>query len=231
MDDLGAGLADHISIGHALVELATNVVNHAYPHHDPLLMGAGLTGDRPLHLEAVLERTGEVVATVSDRGEWQAPGTGPGRGGAGRGITIASGLVDSLRVERSSRGTLMEIRSRLGRPVHLWHAEQHSSSRVADTLLDQMSTVTVTGRLTASGPVDELSAELFHAALVDVTHAGTEAATVDLTNVTMLASPGVQSLFDLSAHSARCGVRMDIVAPAQSPARHVLDLVGLTTRS
>ncbi len=34
LDDLGAGLADHISLGHALMELATNVVNHAYRRSD-----------------------------------------------------------------------------------------------------------------------------------------------------------------------------------------------------
>lgn len=140
---------------------------------------------------------------------------------------MAGGLVDSLRVERSSQGTRVEICRRLGRPVHLWQVEADPSTPVGDTLPAEMSTVSLAGHLAASGPVDEASAELFHAALLEVTHAGTEAAIVDLTGVTLLASPGVQSLFDLSARSARSGVRMDIVAPQASPARHILDLVGL----
>ena len=223
LDDLGAGLADHISVGHALMELATNVVNHAYRRSD--LVGGWVVGhgDRPLRLDADLDTTGAVVATVSDSGEWRVPGSG-----GGRGLTMAGGLVDSLRVERSSRGTLVEIRSRLGRPVQLWQVEAVASSLAGSPLPTEMSTVSVSGHLTASGPVDEASAELFHAALVEVTHAGTEAATVDLTGVTLLASPGVQSLFDLAARSARSGVRMDIVAAELSPARHILDLVGLT---
>ena len=94
-----------------------------------------------------------------------------------------------------------------------------------------MSTVVLAGRLTASGPVDEGSAEQFHAALVEATCAGTEAATVDLTGLTLLASPGVQSLFELSARSTQSGVRMDIVASEQSPARRILDLVGLVAGS
>ena len=224
LDDLGAGLADHISLGHALMELATNVVKHAYRSSD--LEGGWIDGhgDRPLWIDASLDETGTMAATVSDSGEWRAPGTGAG---AGRGLAMAGGLVDSLRAERTSRGTLVEIRSRLGRPVQLWRVETDPSSPGPDTLPAEMSTVSVTGHLTASGPVDESSAELFHAALVEATHAGTAAATVDLTGVTLLASPGVQSLFDLSARSALSGVRMDIVAPALSPARHILDLVGL----
>ena len=224
LDDLGAGLADHISLGHAMMELATNVVKHAYRRSD--LEGGWVDGqgDRPLRIDASLDETGTVVATVSDSGEWRTPGA---RTGAGRGLTMAGGLVDSLRAERTSRGSMMEIRSRLGRPVQLWQVEADPASRAGRPLPTEMSTVSVTGHLTASGPVDEVSAELFHAALVEVTHAGTEAAIVDLTDVTLLASPGVQSLFDLSARSARSGVRMDIVAPELSPARHILDLVGL----
>ncbi len=227
LDDLGAGLADHISLGHALMELATNVVKHAYRRSD--LEGGWVDGhgDRPLRIDACLDETGTVVATVSDSGEWRAPGTGTG---AGRGLTMAGGLVDSLRAERTPRGTLVEIQRRLGRPVQLWQVETDPSSLAPDTLPAEMSTLSVTGHLTASGPVDESSAELFHAALVEATLAGTEAATVDLTGVTLLASPGVQSLFDLSARSTRSGVRMDIVAPELSPARHILDLVGLAAR-
>lgn len=215
LNDAGAGLSDHIGLSHALVELATNVVNHAYQGPDP--------EDRPLRLEACLDPSGTVVATVSDRGLWRAPGSG-----SGRGLTMAGGLVDSLRVDRAPHGTLVEVRSRLGRPVHLWQVESDPGCGVGEPLPDEMTTISTTGHLTASGPVDEASAELFHAALVEVTHAGTEAATVDLSGLTLLASPGVQSLFDLTARSERSGVRMDIVASQQSPARRVLDLVGLT---
>ena len=78
LDDLGAGLADHISLGHALMELATNVVKHAYRRSD--LEGGWVVGhgDRPLRIDAALDETGAVVATVSDSGEWRTPGSGGG---------------------------------------------------------------------------------------------------------------------------------------------------------
>ena len=226
LDDVGVGLADHISLGHALVELATNVVNHAYRRSD--LAGGWVEGrgDRPLVIDAALDETGAVVATVSDRGRWRSPGSG-----SGHGLTMAAGLVDSMHVKRTPEGTLVEIRSRLGRPVGLWQVETGASHWRGDSLPDEMSTVVLAGRLTASGPVDEGSAEQFHAALVEATRAGTEAATVDLTGLTLLASPGVQSLFELSARSTQSGVRMDIVASEQSPARRILDLVGLAAGS
>ncbi len=141
---------------------------------------------------------------------------------------MAGGLVDSLRVERSSGGTLVEIRSRLGRPVHLWQVEADPSAQAPDTFPAEMSTVspdrTPDGvRARSTRPPRSSSTR----PSLEATHAGTEAAIVDLTGVTLLASPGVQSLFDLSARSTRSGVRMDIVAPELSPARHILDLVGL----
>lgn len=222
LDGLGAGLADHISLGHALVELATNVVNHAYRSSDREVGRTGGRDARPIRIDAALDAAGDVVATVSDRGEWRAPGAG-----AGRGLSMTSQLVDSLLVHRSSRGTDVEIRARLGRPVHLWEAEPDASVVQPVPLPDELLADVVTGRLTASGPVDEASADLFHAALIEATHAGTIASTVDLTDVTHLASPGVQSLFDLAGRSSRSGVRMDIVAPTSSPARQILDLVGL----
>lgn len=221
LDGLGAGLTDHIGLGHALVELATNVVNHAYRGADRTDGRLRSTGDRPFRIDATLDDTGEVVATVSDRGEWRDAAQSTGHG-----LSMTAGLMDSLRVDRTGRGTDVEIRTRLARPIQLWQVdpEEDEASR---ELTDDFSTASLAGHLTVSGPVDEASADVFHAALVDASHAGTMASVIDLTGVSHLASPGVQSLLDLANRSARSGVRMEIVAPRRSPARQILDLVGL----
>jgi anti-anti-sigma regulatory factor len=205
---------DHISLGHTLVELATNVVKHAY-------RDAAATG-QPIMIEAVLDETGVVVATVTDRGRWRIP-----EDPHGRGLTMAGGLMDSVHVRHTPHGTEVEARSRLGRPVQLWQADRSGFDLSGTRGPDELSAVAVSGHLTAAGPVDEASAELFHAALTEATHAGTTAATVDLTEVTHLSSPGVQSLFDFLQRSTRSGVSMSIVAPKSTPARQILDLVGL----
>ena len=86
LDELGAGLADHISLGHAMVELATNVAKHAYPDSSQRA--------RPIRISAMLDDAGDVVATVSDQGRWRVPDEQHGRG-----LTMAGGLMDSLRVQ------------------------------------------------------------------------------------------------------------------------------------
>lgn len=214
LEQFGAGLTDHISLGHALVELATNVVKHAYQDEQQR--------DHPFEVTATLDDTGAVTATVTDRGRWRVHDDT-----LGRGLTMTGGLMDSVQVHRSSRGTTVEVRTRLGRPVQMWQSERGLSDLSRTALPDELSAVAVSGHLTASGPVDEASAELFHAALIEATHSGTTAATVDLTDVTHLSSPGVQSLFDFLDRSSTSGVRMNIVAPKSTPARQILDLVGL----
>lgn len=210
LDEIGAGLADHISLGHTIVELATNVAKHAYVDD---------VRGRPIRIVVTLDDRGDVVATVTDQGRWRRPDEH-----AGRGLTMAGGLMDTMLVHRSHDGTAVEVRSRLSRPVQLWHAESVLSD---GELPDELSAVATPGHLMASGPVDEASADLFHSALLEATHAGTANATVDLTDVTHLSSPGVQSLFDVLDRSSTSGVRMDIIAPLSTPARQILDLVGL----
>lgn len=214
LEQFGAGLADHISLGHALVELATNVVKHAYESEPG--------SDHPFVVDATLDSTGAVTATVTDHGQWRVH-----QDPHGRGLTMTGGLMDSIKVHRSREGTAVEIRTRLGRPVQMWQAERGSTDLVGTALPDELSAVAVPGHLIASGPVDESSADLFHAALLEATHAGTVDATVDLTDVTHLSSPGVQSLFDLLERSSTAGVLLKIVAPKSTPARQILDLVGL----
>ncbi len=214
LEAFGAGLVDHISLGHAVVELATNVAKHAYQGDDE--------GMQPMRIDAAFDETGVVTATVTDHGRWRTP-EDPG----GRGLAMAGGLMDSIRVRRSPDGTQVEVRTRLGRPAQLWEADSGVAKSSIGSFPDELSAIAVSGRLTASGPVDEGSADLFHAALIEATHAGTTAATVDLSEVTHLSSPGVQSLFDFLKRSDRSGVSLSIVAPRSTPARQILDLVGL----
>lgn len=214
LESFGAALGDHISLGHAVVELASNAARHAY--RDTAVAA------RPIEIEAILDHTGAAVATVTDRGHWLEPGSRHGRG-----LTMAGGLVDSIDVRRSAGGTQVEVCSRLGRPVQIWQAETRWPARSAHALSAELDLVASRGSLKASGCLDEASAELFHEALLESTCAGTLGAAVDLSDLTHLSSPGVQSLFEYMERSNRSGVRLRVVAAKATPARQILDLVGM----
>ncbi|WP_235736987.1 SpoIIE family protein phosphatase [Nocardioides alcanivorans] len=212
LDGLGVGLLDHVGLGHAVVELAANAVAHAYvslPEADPVVEIEGELGD-----------DGTVRVTVCDRGRWRE------RESRGRGLMMASGLVDSIRVVRSRRGTRVTLTQRLTRPVPLLQQVVDGTGALLDES-QELVTRTEPGRLVATGAVDDLSVEVFHAALNEATRAGTADAVVDLTGVTHLASPGVQTLFEFVGRTRRTGATLSLRAPVESPAGQILQLVDL----
>ncbi len=80
---------DHIVVQHAVDELVSNVVDHAYP------AGAGPPSEHRLTVDAELLQTGDVQVRFTDSGRWLPPTTGAGRG---RGLPIVRGMVDRLEV-------------------------------------------------------------------------------------------------------------------------------------
>ena len=220
LDGLGAGLLDHVGLGHAVVELAANVVEHAYDGARPGGAGDGI------QIDGSLEDDGTVCICVVDHGRWREQA----RGG-GRGLMMASGLADTMRMVRTARGTRVELTQRLTRPVPVLHAVATESM---ERTLDESGELEIhadPGELVASGPLDELASDLLHAGLTRATLAGTGDAVVDLDAVTHLGSPSVQTIFEFVARSARTGTHLTLRAGPQSPAAQILELVGLPVRS
>lgn len=213
LDGMGAGLIDHIGLGHAVVELAANAVAHAYRES---------TLEAPkVCVEAVLEDDGLVRITVSDQGRWREQSSD------GRGLVMAAGLADSMEVIRSETGTSVTLTQHLTRSVRLL---EQVVEPYADDFAEPADLLTrgETGRLVVSGPIDDTTVDAFETALTEVTRAGTEDAVVDLSGVTHLASPGVQVLFDFVTSSERTGFELCLKAPPDSVAGEVMRLVGLT---
>ena len=215
LDEIGAGLLDHIGLGHAVTELVTNSARHAYSDH---------VGDaeRAVRVDAGLDDWGTVSVTVTDFGQWCEDDSD------GRGLMMAAGLADTMDICSGPDGTAVEVRLKMARPVQLLQqARESRAALVLDDRDDELHTIAERGKLIASGPIDEMSVEVFHAALHEATWAGTASATIDLSGVTHLASPGVQSLFEFLARSKRAGVELRLVAPSRSPAGQILKIVGL----
>lgn len=215
LDEIGAGLLDHIGLDHAVTELVTNSARHAYPDH---------VGDaeRPVRVDADLDDWGSVTVTVADAGQWCDDDSD------GRGLMMAAGLADTMDICRGPDGTAVKVRLKMARPVQsLQPATEARAALVLNDPEDELHTIAERGKLIASGPVDEMSVEVFHAALHEATRAGTAPATIDLSGVTHLASPGVQALFEFLARSKRAGVELSLVAPPRSPAGQILKIVGL----
>lgn len=219
LDGLGAGLIDHVGLGHAVVELAANVVAHAYSDPRSSL-------DEVIQIDGRLDDDGTVCISVADHGRWRQESS------SGRGLMMASGLSDTIDITRTDHGTRVEITQRLTRPVPILRAVMDESNGAH--LLDETDELEIRadpGRVVASGPLDEIATDLLHAALAKATWAGTRDAVIDLDAVTHLASPSVQALFDFVARSDRTGTQLTLHAAPESPAAQILELVGLPASS
>jgi serine phosphatase RsbU (regulator of sigma subunit)/anti-sigma regulatory factor (Ser/Thr protein kinase) len=100
LSEVGASEQEIGEIALATSEACANAIEHAYS---------------PVSAEFVVRATrsapGEVLVTVSDRGQWRAP-RGVNRG---RGLLLMKGLMDSVEVDRQSHGTAVRLARRLER--------------------------------------------------------------------------------------------------------------------
>ncbi len=115
----------------ALVEVFTNAIEHAYPRDQPGI----------IELEASLGDDGKVECRVTDYGSWRPPD--PADADRGHGLMVAGQVVDQLLVSHpplshstragdgaaGSRGTVVTLRHRLGRPAIL--ASGHDGAQAA----------------------------------------------------------------------------------------------------
>lgn len=200
----------------ATTELVANVIDHAHLGAQP----------RPFRLTARLERDSTITLDVIDQGTWKLPVVTARRG---LGLALVRQLVDTLDIERSPHGTRACIRHTVHRRAGLLERAT-PAARPDPEHFDVWTNGGPQPTVTLVGPLDAT-----HAAEVKahVDLALTEAAavaTVDLTDVTLLASAGVNLLFHLTEQAQALGRRIDIIAPNGSPAQHILTLVRLPYR-
>lgn len=245
--ELGAGEDTVSDVAHAVGELVTNAVEHAYPEDE------ARRADRDaVRLDATLSPTGVLRLTVRDRGRWLAAepdtATGPLPGtDRGRGLEMSTALIDRLTVDRGDgsrahpRGTTATIEHRLTRPARLLSTAElvtGDPARDADRadpalllVLDEPTESAEAGpRVRVDGPVDATTAEQLHTALAHRTRGGTRPLIVDLSGVTHLGSAGVSALFAVRRSALRSAdgePALVLHAPVGSVADHVLTLVGL----
>jgi anti-sigma regulatory factor (Ser/Thr protein kinase) len=199
---------DDMSVLHALGELLTNAVGHAYADAAPR--------PRAVQVAAHLDPSGDLVCTVRDSGRWQPPGMA---GDGGRGLALVRGLVDSLRLEHDDSGTTATFRHRLGRAAQLLAA---TSAGVRPTHSDRdapYSTVRDGERFRVSGGLGPDEADQLRVDLQLETRGRTLPLLIDLAGVTHLGSAAVQVLHEAVAID---GADLVVHAPAGSIAQHIL---------
>ncbi len=221
-EELGAWLGslqiaylDEFTVLHAVGELITNAVEHAYP-------GPARPSDL-IEIEATLEPSGFLAGVVCDHGAWNDETPHPDRG---RGLGMVSGLVDELAVDHTGSGTVVRFRKRVTRTARLLTGSQGAAVPASESDMAPVpfSTAVEGTRMTVRGPVDVRTADNFRAALRRFSRGGTAELTVDLSAVTHLGSAGVQALHEVHALD---GAGLHLCASTGSVAQHVLEVVRL----
>ncbi|HEX7301292.1 SpoIIE family protein phosphatase [Lentzea sp.] len=220
VDGLRIGAHDADALQHAVVELATNAVEHAY---------IDSAADHEFVITGELTDRGEVEVRVSDDGRWREPVPSPDRG---LGLKITADMVDHFRVEHDGHGTTSVLLHRVGRPARLLTADDLTFGfALAPPEPDQPLLIedrSAAGpRLRVTGPVDAHTAKKFEYAVTVAGSTGTRSLTVDLGAVTHLASAGVSVLHRLTTRHRDNGTELRLVAPVATSADVVMTLVGL----
>lgn len=218
---LGARQTDESALQHAVVELVTNAVEHAYRDDDADRQQPDVT------VRASLRDDGRVRVQVADRGRWrEADRTEPYRG---NGLNMAGFFADDLSVAKGEHGggTTVTLHRRLRRPVSVDQATTGRARRAQTGRLDIEEDLDAPCRLTVAGVADVTTVDRLEIALRQATRNGTRSVTLDLSGIDHLASAGVQVLHALHALCARQGSSLTLYAPEGSTAQSVLDLVAL----
>ena len=184
LGSLGVVAMDRLSLSHATTELVANAVEHAYAHNggEPTAV-ARVTGHQ--------DDTGEVVVEVIDHGQWRIPSDDVTRG---RGLAMASGLVDDLTVSRDADGTRARLRHRVSRSVPVDRVPLNSGWTSAEPLA---VTHTALGSLRLSGVVGHDDLDEITYALLLASRGRTQPVDLDLTEVTDISTGGLRVLGEL----------------------------------
>lgn len=220
LDGLDAVEDDRIALELAASEAVTNSIEHAY-------------GERKgtVCFDAVLQQDGYLECRVTDQGSWQEPA--PGESTRGRGLMLMEQMLDELRVRHppqqagqtvGARGTVVTLRHRLHRPAML---ASDTAPTPAPLTAVPFATETAGSVVRVQGPVDATTVAKFARDLAAASRGGVRTLTVDLGEVTHLASAGVRALHETREQLEANGRSLTLLAPAGSAAQVVLDLVRL----
>jgi anti-anti-sigma factor len=214
--DLGASSQDIVATELAVLEAAANVVEHAYSE----------PGGR-LVVEGTADGNGRVYLTVSDTGTWLPAGADPGT--RGRGLLMMRGSMDSVEIETGEDGTTVLLDRQLSNAPVLGpgSAGQRGSGAPAEAELTVTLQRSEAPRIVLAGPIDISTVTNLRAQLWSAARGGALPLTVDLADVTHLASTGIALLFEFVEDTATGGREVRLVAPEGSPARSAMAVSGL----
>ncbi|MFC6285408.1 SpoIIE family protein phosphatase [Nocardioides sp. GCM10027113] len=214
---LGVRRIDARAIVHATTEIVANAVHHAYTGTEPD------PGAPAVAVRGELTRDAVVRLTVRDGGAWHDAAD------SGRGLALAGGLVDRMSVDRgdAEHGTTVTLERAAAREAQLLRTPAGRRTTAPPGPPGARVLHSDPGRLVAGGPLDWDNVDGLRAALLESTSAGVQSATVDLTQVTHLASAAVLALLEAQKRAAQHGTSVDLVAPMGSAAQHVLDVAGM----
>jgi serine phosphatase RsbU (regulator of sigma subunit)/anti-sigma regulatory factor (Ser/Thr protein kinase)/anti-anti-sigma regulatory factor len=212
---------DAHALRHAVVELATNAIEHAYIDSPEI---------NDCSVSASLASSGCVHVRVSDRGRWRRPSPSADRG---LGLQLSEALMDGLRIEHDGEGTTVAVSLRPRQPARLLTAVEAASSPSTRTELPPSSVhfedrgTETNPNLEVRGAIDASTVAEFDRALRRAGVTGTRSLAVDLTDVTHLASAGVAALHQLVALHRANGTILRLYAPLGSPAETIMTMVRL----
>jgi anti-anti-sigma factor len=214
--EIGAGPDDVCDVVHAVSELVENAVEHGYATEvsNGVVVEAALAGD------------GNLYASVIDHGQWKD--YRDGERGRGRGLAMAEALVSEAQITRGADGTTASLTHRLSR----------SANFVTDTTVSRaiherpansefVSLVGGPGHIVVSGEIDATTASTLDRQIAVESRSGIAPLRIDLSGVTHLGSAGVSALAAARDRARRHGGDCVLIAPAGSPAHHVLSLVQI----
>jgi len=215
---VGATADDTFVLQHALGELMTNAIEHAF---------GGELGRDEVALRLRLTADGRVDASVTDHGRWREPARQTIRG---RGLALTSQLVETLRVVPAESGTVATVTHPLTRPARVLTGVNPVGTPSPPYEADGMLLIEQPddgSRITVKGVIDATTAEHLKQELLHRTRGGNLPLSVDLTGVTHLSSAGVAALHHVVERHRTGNAELELHAAAGSPAEIVLTLVGL----
>jgi anti-anti-sigma factor len=199
-----------VAVQHALGEAVANAVEHG-----------STNGSADVGFSATLDDSGLAELVVTDHGGWRPAPVTPG--GRGRGLTMMRSLADTMDVAPSPTGTTVRLGFRL---THATVFNDATNDTTSARLVEPEFTTSLSPGdapvLAVSGPVDAVSEQALRRAMLTGSRGGALPIALDLTEVTHLASAGVQLLHEFSEWAID-----HVIAPPHTPARQILALAGL----
>jgi anti-sigma regulatory factor (Ser/Thr protein kinase)/anti-anti-sigma regulatory factor len=221
-----AGPSDQAALRHAMIELVSNAIEHAYRQRPP----------GPVTVHADLHPDGYAAVTVADQGRWREPAdvieetraNGDSRF-RGLGLAMVWETVDEFTLDHDTAGTTARLRRRLRRPAPLLADARGTTGRQAPPNMHDKLVITPIGTsgLAVRGPLHLGTVAVLETRLAMESRGGTRSLTLDLSGLTHLASAGVQLLQKARRTARDHGEELRLVAGRGSIADHVLDLVAV----